>query len=155
MRYRATRAGALAVVAGALAALGCAGAGPAGAPGNVGEAPGAEVVFSVANADRATPVAVIEVRVDDRTVVYGPFAPSEGGDYLYVAARLPERKARIRAVSRAGSETVEAEKWVIIEDHLWIVVTRLREYAQEPAEIVIDVSYEKKRPWDDGAAAGE
>ena len=98
------------------------------------------VIFSVANADRSAVAADIEITVNGQPLIYGSFAPSPVGRYLYFSSRIPGKKMAIRVVSRSGGDTVEAERNVIVEDRAWVVVTRLTR--DGISEIEIAVSYE-------------
>ena len=108
---------------------------------------GRQVVFSVANKDRSAPVTVIRVVVNDRTLVYGALQLAGQGDYLYFSSEIEERTMDIRVTSETeDGPTLEAEKSIMVEDRLWIVITRLRDIDGEP-ELVIEASYEKPGPW--------
>jgi len=131
-----------------LAALLAAGIGCGGPGRSVGgrAAPGREVVLSVGNEDPETPVARIKVQIDGEPRIYGTFRAVDEGDYLFASYRVGADKVRVRATSAADGELLEAEKNVVVEDHLWIVVTRVRNLDGEP-EIKIEISYESNDRW--------
>jgi hypothetical protein len=122
-----------------LALAGCSGAGPTTRAPATPEIP--EVIFSVANADRFAIAADLEIAINGHPVIYGSFAPSPPGKYLYFSSRVPGKKMDIRVVSRSGDETIEAQRTVMVEDRAWVVITRLER--DGVAEIEIAISYEK------------
>jgi hypothetical protein len=122
----------------ALAVAGCSGAGSGAKPPVAAGIP--EVIFSVANADRSAVAADIEISVNGQPLIYGSFAPSPVGKYLYFSTRIPGKKMAIRAVSRSGDDAVEAQRNLIVEDRAWVVITRLERDGN--SEIEIAVSYE-------------
>lgn len=122
-----------------------AGQGPSGA--DAGVESGRQVVFSVANKDRSAPVTVIRVEVNGRTLVYGALQLAGQGDYLYFSSDIDARAMDIRVTSETEEgPSLEAEKSIMVEERLWIVITRLRDIDGEP-ELVIEASYEKPGPW--------
>ena len=122
-----------------------AGQGPAG--GDAGPDEDRQVVFSVANKDRSAPVTVIRVVVNERTLIYGALQLAGQGDYLYVSSDIDDRKLDIVVTSETeDGPSLQAEKTIMVEDRLWIVITRLRDIDGEP-ELVIEASYEKPRSW--------
>lgn len=126
--------------------LGACGAGPQ--PGGQVDGGGSnQVVFSVANKDRTAPVTVMKVMVNGRTLIFGALQHAGQGDYLYVSADIETRKMHIRVTSETEEGPgLEAEKTMLVEDRLWVVITRLRDIDGEP-ELVIEASYEKPGPW--------
>lgn len=106
-----------------------------------------QVVFSVANKDRTAPVTVIRVVVNERTLIYGALQLAGQGDYLYFSSDIEDRKMDISVISETeDGPRLQAEKTIMVEDRLWIVITRLRDIDGEP-ELVIEASYEKPGPW--------
>lgn len=100
-----------------------------------------EVLISVANSDPGAPIATIKVSMDGRPLIYGRVPASEKAQYMYFSTRVAESKVRVRAVSEANGEILEAYKSVIVKDKLWLVVTRGLDLDGEP-ELTIEVSYE-------------
>jgi len=100
-----------------------------------------EVLISVANSDPGAPIATVKVSMDGRPLIYGRVPASEKAQYMYFSTRVAESKVRVRAVSEANGEMLEAYKSVIVKDKLWLVVTRGLDLDGEP-ELTIEVSYE-------------
>jgi len=127
------------------AALGCGGGQPPAGDAPVRE--GKQVVFSVANKDRGAPVTVIRVVVNERTLIYGALQNAGQGEYLYFSADVDAAKLDIRVTCETPDGAVlQSEKTILVEDRLWIVITRLRNMEGVP-EVVIEPSYEKPGPW--------
>ncbi len=106
---------------------------------------GYEVIFSLANQDRTAPVALTDVLIDGISVFHGALGASQQGNYIYVSTRVPNQKIKLEARSEAqDGEIISAEKNIWVEDKLWIVITRLKEYDALP-EVRIEISYEN--PW--------
>jgi hypothetical protein len=145
MRRCARNIGSAVAVAIALLVAACgAGQGPTA---DAGPAEARQVVFSVANKDRTAPVTVIRVEVNERTLIYGALQLAGQGEYLYVSSDIDDRKMDIAVTSETeDGPRLEAEKTIMVEDRLWIVITRLRDIDGEP-ELVIEASYEKPGPW--------
>ncbi len=104
------------------------------------------VVFSVANEDPDTAIAVMKITVDGEPLFCGPVPFREPSDYIYLGARPRRKEVRVWAVSDVEGEILEAERIVSVRDHLWIVVTRGRNLDDE-AEIRIEMSYENGDVW--------
>lgn len=132
-------------LAAAVLLVGCGAGQQPGQPATSGEAK--QVVFSVANKDRTAPVTVMKVVVNGRTLLFGALQHAGQGEYLYVSADIETRKMHIRVTSETEEGPgLEAEKSMLVEDRLWVVITRLRDIDGEP-ELVIEASYEKPGPW--------
>jgi hypothetical protein len=122
-----------------------------GARANGGDSEGAildeyTVVFSVANEDPDTAIAVMKITVDGEPLFYGPVAFREPSDYIYLGAHLRRKEVRVWVMSEVDGEILETERIVSVRDHLWIVVTRGRNLDNE-AEIRIEMSYENGDVW--------
>jgi hypothetical protein len=105
------------------------------------------VVFSVANKDRSAPVTLIRVEVNGETLIYGALQLAGQGDYLYFGSDIEARTMDIRVTSETeDGPSLTAERSIMVEKRLWIVITRLRDIDGEP-ELVIEASYEKPGPW--------
>ncbi|MCP4677998.1 MAG: hypothetical protein GY854_21280 [Deltaproteobacteria bacterium] len=105
---------------------------------------GYDVIFSLANQDRRAPIVVMDIIVDGDTLFHGMIPSSRGGDYQYIRTQVPRQKIDLEIRSKAEGEVITAGKKVFVKDHLWVIVTRQREFDGEP-EIQIDLSYEKPR----------
>ncbi len=103
---------------------------------------GYDVIFSLANQDREAPIVTMDVIVDGTTVFHGMIPSTRGGEYQYVRTRAPGQKIDLEIRSEEEGGTITASKKVYVKDHLWVIVTRLRELNGEP-EIEIDLSYEE------------
>ena len=134
----------LVITGAAILSLGGCGAARAGdGVGPDGERAGSEVIFSVANKDRQTPATVMKVLVDDKPLIFGALQLAGQGGYLYVSTNIPGRTAELRVVSEAeGEAPLVEERTLMLEDRLWIVITRLRDIDGGP-ELEIEVSYER------------
>lgn len=140
-RTTTQRRGALLVFA-ALASAAVACGGPVKkAPAQTGEC-GVEVIFSIANQDRSAAETLVDISVDGTPVFHGTVTAAQGGEYIYVSTRLPRHEADIAVKSASAGGTLDATRRIGLEDHVWIVVTRLREEDREP-ELKLEVSYEK------------
>ena len=105
-----------------------------------------QVVFSVANKDRSAPVTMMKVVVNGQPLIYGALQATASGEYLYVSTKISAVKMEIRVLSETEEgPTLEAEKTMLVEDRLWVVITRLRDIDGDP-ELVIEASYEKPLP---------
>lgn len=106
-----------------------------------------QVIFSVANKDRGAPVTVLRVVVNGRTLIYGSLQPAGRGDYLYVSTEVTDPKLHVRVTSETDDgPSLETEKTMLVEDLLWVVITRVQDIDGDP-ELVIEVSYEKPELW--------
>ena len=120
-------------------ATGCAGSGPVHSDGPLG---GYDVIFSLANQDRRAPIAVMDIVVDGTIVFHGMIPSTSSGEYQYIHTRFSGQKIDLEIRSEVEGGTISASKKVYVKDHLWVIVTRLRELDGEP-EIQIDLSYEE------------
>ncbi|MCP4600927.1 MAG: hypothetical protein GY847_10430 [Proteobacteria bacterium] len=102
---------------------------------------GYEVIVSLANQDRLAPIALTEVIINGTTIFHGALQPLQSGDYLYVSTRVPEQRVEIEVKSEIAGKVTTSQKKVWVEDRLWVVVTRIREFDGEP-EVRIEISYE-------------
>jgi hypothetical protein len=106
-----------------------------------------QVVFSVANKDRSAPVTLMKVVVNGRTLIYGSLQLAGKGEYLYVSTRIAESKLRLRVTSETDEgPALETVKTMLVEERLWVVITRLRDMDGDP-ELIVEASYEKPGPW--------
>ena len=105
---------------------------------------GYEVIFSLANQDRLSPVVLADLLVNDNTIFHGALGQSQSGDYVYLSIRIPTRKMTVEVRTETGGEVLSTKKNIWVEDRPWIVITRTRKIGDGP-ELQIEVSYEN--PW--------
>lgn len=101
-----------------------------------------EVVFSVANQDRQAPTATMDVLVDGRNIIHGPLMQTGPGEYLYFSTCLRQKKVEIEARSSFGDQQVHLTRSAWMADHVWIVITRVRDLDGQ-ASLALEVSYEE------------
>jgi hypothetical protein len=106
---------------------------------------GFEIIFSLANRDRESPVVLADVLLDETTVFHGALHASPSGEYTYVSTRVSKQKMKLVFRTAVGEDIRTLDRKIWVDDRTWIVLTRIKEYDREP-ELEMEISYEKEQP---------
>jgi hypothetical protein len=85
---------------------------------------------------------LMDVSLNGETMFRGAIFPADSGHYLYLNTHVPYKDALLEVVSETGDGTIRASRELRVKDHVWIVVTRIRDF-DGPPDLQISVSYEQ------------